>query len=231
VSFEVPRGGVVALVGASGAGKSSLVSLVPRIFDVTGGAIRLDGVDVRELPLAKLREMVAVVSQDVFLFNDTIAENIRCGKLGAKWEEVERAAQRAFAADFIRALPEGFDNVVGDRGAKLSGGERQRISIARAFLREAPILILDEATSSLDPASERFVQRALEELMHDRTTLVIAHRLSTVRKADQILVLREGQVVERGKHSELIALGGEYARFCQLAETGLPSAVEGNAPC
>jgi subfamily B ATP-binding cassette protein MsbA len=213
VSFQVPSGKAVALVGASGAGKSSLVSLIPRIFDVTSGSIKIDGHDIRNLNLNHLRKLTAVVSQDVFLFNDTIEENIRCGKLSANKKEIEEAARKAHALDFIRTLPEGFATRIGDRGQKLSGGERQRISIARAFLRESPILILDEATSSLDTQSERAVQSALEDLMYNRTTLMIAHRLSTIRQADLILVLRDGEIVERGNHDELLALHGVYAKF------------------
>lgn len=213
ISFRVPRGKVIALVGASGAGKSSVVNLLPRIFDVTGGAIRIDGIDIRDLALEDLRRQISVVSQEVFLFNDTIAENIRCGRLNATEEEIRMAARRAHAFDFIERIPEGFQGLIGDRGQKLSGGERQRLSIARAFLRESPILILDEATSALDSASERAVQEALEELMQNRTTIVIAHRLSTIRHADQILVMKEGLVIESGSHDELIAKSGEYARF------------------
>lgn len=215
VSFELERGRVIALVGASGAGKSSLVSLLPRIFDVTQGAIKIDGHDIKELSLDDLRRLIAVVSQDVFLFNDSVEENIRCGKLSASAQEIKEAAKRAHALDFIETLPEGFNTVIGDRGQKLSGGERQRLSIARAFLRGSPILLLDEATSSLDTQSERIVQSALEELMQDRTTLIIAHRLSTVRKADQILVIKDGQIVESGRHEDLIRKGGEYAQFHQ----------------
>jgi len=215
VSFTLPRGRAVALVGASGAGKSSMVSLFPRIFDVTGGSILIDGHDIRNVAINDLRRMIAVVSQDVFLFNDTIEENIRCGRLSATREEIREAARRAHALDFIEAAPQGFQSVIGDRGQKLSGGERQRISIARAFLRQTSILILDEATSSLDTTSERAVQSALEELMKDRTTLIIAHRLSTIRNADQILVLKDGEVIERGRHEDLIRLGGEYAKFHQ----------------
>lgn len=215
LNFTVPKGQIVALVGASGAGKSSLVSLLPRIFDVTGGSIRIDGQDIRELSLEDLRKMIAIVSQDVFLFNDTIEENIRCGRLSANTKDIREAARKAHSLEFIENLPQGFQTLVGDRGQKLSGGERQRISIARAFLREAPILILDEATSSLDTTSERAVQGALDELMRDRTTLIIAHRLSTIRHANLILVLKDGQVVEQGKHEELLRMGGEYARFHQ----------------
>lgn len=213
VSFEVRRGKIVAIVGKSGAGKSSLVSLLPRIFDCTDGRISIDGHNLRELSLQDLRQMIAVVSQDVFLFNDTIAENIRCGKLSATSEEIREAARRAHALEFIEKIPGGFNAIIGDRGQKLSGGERQRLSIARAFLREAPILILDEATSSLDTASEKAVQRALDELMVDRTTIVIAHRLSTIRNADEILVMRDGQIVEHGNHETLLAMNGEYARL------------------
>jgi subfamily B ATP-binding cassette protein MsbA len=219
ISFEVRRGEAVALVGQSGAGKSSLVSLLPRLFDVTAGSIRIDGVDVRELNLSSLRKNIAVVSQDVFLFNDTIEENIRCGRLDATVQEIHEAAKRAHALEFIERLPQGMKTVIGDRGMKLSGGERQRISIARAFLRQAPLLILDEATSSLDTASERAVQEALDELMKDRTTLVIAHRLSTVQNLDRIYVMREGRIIESGCHDELLSHQGEYARFYRLSQT------------
>ena len=218
VSFSVHRGQAVALVGASGAGKSSFISLLPRIFDVTRGRILIDGRDVREIATADLRALIAVVSQDVFLFNDTIRENIRCGKLNATDEEIREAAKRAHALEFIERIPGGFGAIIGDRGQKLSGGERQRLSIARAFLRESPILLLDEATSSLDSTSERAVQTALEELMRNRTTIVVAHRLSTIQDADRILVLREGILVEEGTHQELLALNGEYKRFLMSPE-------------
>ncbi len=220
ITFEVKRGKAVAIVGASGAGKSSLVSLLPRIFDVTGGAIRIDAHDIKDFSLGDLRSQIAVVSQDVFLFNDTVAENIRCGRLDATDEEVREAARKAHALDFIEKTAQGFATVIGDRGMKLSGGERQRLSIARAFLREAPILILDEATSSLDTASERHVQAALDELMKNRTAIVIAHRLSTIRHADEIVVIREGQIVETGNHEALLAKNGEYARFHRMHESG-----------
>ena len=219
VSFSVGRGRVLALAGRSGAGKSSLVSLLPRIFDITGGKILIDGHDIREVSINDLRRMIAVVSQDVFLFNDTIEENIRCGRLSATKAEIREAARKAHALEFIDALPQGFEAIIGDRGQKLSGGERQRLSIARAFLREAPILILDEATSSLDTKSERAVQEALDELMVNRTSIIIAHRLSTIRHADMILVLKDGEIVERGTHDELLSSGGEYAHFNQVPVT------------
>lgn len=218
ISFTVHRGQSVALVGASGAGKSSFISLLPRIFDVTRGRILLDGHDVREIALPDLRRLIAVVSQDVFLFNDTIEENIRCGRLDATPNEIREAARKAHALEFIERIPGGFGAVIGDRGQKLSGGERQRLSIARAFLRESPILLLDEATSSLDTASERVVQEALDDLMKNRTTLVVAHRLSTIQNANRILVLKEGLIVEEGTHRELVAINGEYRRFLHAHE-------------
>ena len=221
VSFTLARGRTVALVGASGAGKSSLASLLPRIFDVTEGSILWDGVDLREMSSSDLRDQIAVVSQDVFLFNDTIEENIRCGRLDAKTDEIKEAARLAHAMEFVERFPSKMKTIVGDRGQKLSGGEKQRISIARAFLRQAPVLILDEATSNLDTASERIVQDALSELMHNRTTLIIAHRLSTVQNADEIIVLKHGQIVERGKHAELVANDGEYSRFHAVGLEGL----------
>lgn len=216
INLHIPRGQVVAIVGASGAGKSSLVSLLPRIFDVTGGSIQIDGQDIRNYDLEDLRKMIAIVSQDVFLINDTIEENIRCGRRAATAKQIREAARKAHADEFINELPDKYHSVVGERGQKLSGGQRQRISIARAFLREAPILILDEATSSLDNASERAVQGALEDLMKNRTTLMIAHRLSSIRHADFILVMKDGEVVETGRHEDLVKKDGEYARFHSL---------------
>lgn len=218
ITFTLTKGQVLALVGHSGAGKSSLVHLIPRVFDVTGGSIHFDGQDLRECSLEDLRKLIAVVSQDVFLFNDTIEENIRCGRLSATSEEIREAAKRANALEFIERMPDGFKTNIGDRGQKLSGGEKQRLSIARAFLRDAPLLILDEATSSLDSENERAIQDALEKLMKNKTTLVIAHRLSTIKNAHQILVMREGEIVERGTHRELSTSGGEYARSLATAE-------------
>lgn len=219
VSFSIPKGRSLALVGASGAGKSSLVSLLPRIFDVTAGKIEIDGRDIRDLKIGDLRSLISIVSQDVFLFNDTVAENIRCGRLDATDEEIRAAAREAFAHDFIEKFPDKYNSIIGDRGQKLSGGERQRLSIARAFLRNSPILILDEATSALDNTSERAVQAALEKLMQNKTTILIAHRLSTIRHADRILVMREGKIIEDGTHEQLLAKNGEYAAFLRIAET------------
>ncbi len=218
VSFSIAKGRSLALVGASGAGKSSLVSLLPRIFDVTSGHIEIDGKDIRDLKMGDLRSLISIVSQDVFLFNDTIEENIRCGRLDASNEEIRAAAREAFAHDFIEKFPDGYKSVIGDRGQKLSGGERQRLSIARAFLRNSPILILDEATSALDNTSERAVQAALEKLMLNKTTIIIAHRLTTIRHADRILVMREGEVVEDGTHEQLVTKNGEYAAFLRITE-------------
>ncbi len=216
VSFEVPKGKMFAVVGASGQGKSTLVNLLPRFYDPSDGRVLIDGSNVSDFTLSSLRKQIAVVTQDVFLFNDSVRANIAAGRTGATEEEIVSAAKSAQAWDFISRLPEGLDTVVGDRGQKLSGGERQRISIARALLKDAPILILDEATSSLDSESEKAVQAALEKLMVGRTTLVIAHRLSTVRHADQILVLSGGKVVEIGTHDQLMSQRGEYAKFYSL---------------
>ncbi len=221
VSFTLQRGQRLLSLAQAAQGKSSLASLLPRIFDVTEGSILWDGVDLREMSSAELRDQIAVVSQDVFLFNDTIEENIRCGRLDAKNEEIREAARLAHAMEFIERFPSKMKTIVGDRGQKLSGGEKQRISIARAFLRQAPVLVLDEATSNLDTASERVVQEAISELMNNRTTLVIAHRLSTVQNADEIIVLKNGQIVERGQHSELVEQDGEYSRFHALGLEGL----------
>ncbi|WP_205820828.1 ABC transporter ATP-binding protein [Methylobacterium nonmethylotrophicum] len=231
IDLTVPAGRTTALVGRSGSGKSTLLSLVPRLYDVTEGRVTIDGQDVRDVTLASLRRAVAVVSQEVVLFDDTIAQNIAFGREGASRAEIEAAARAAAAHDFITARPEGYDFRVGPAGNRLSGGERQRIALARAFLRDAPILLLDEATSALDAESEQLVQAALTRLMRGRTTLVIAHRLSTVRDADVIVAMEAGRVAETGSHAALIARGGTYARLhrLQLADDREPAAPAAQA--
>ncbi|HET9553263.1 MAG TPA: ABC transporter ATP-binding protein [Anaeromyxobacteraceae bacterium] len=223
LDLEIRKGEVVALVGGSGGGKTTVANLLPRFWDVGGGRITIDGKDVREVTLRSLRAQLALVTQDTVLFNDTIRANIAYGRPDIPVEQVERAARMAQAHGFISALPHGYDTLVGEKGTLLSGGQRQRIAIARAFLKDAPILVLDEATSALDAESEREVQRALEQLMGlggegHRTTLVIAHRLSTIRNADRIVVLSQGRVVEMGRHEALLAAGGEYARLYRIYE-------------
>ncbi len=226
INLKVAAGTTVALVGRSGSGKSTMVSLLPRFYDVHQGQILLDGVDLHAIALDDLRDQIALVSQHIVLFNDTIANNIAYGRLkGASHEAVERAAEAAHAMEFIRELPDGLDTMVGENGVLLSGGQRQRLAIARALLKDAPILILDEATSALDTQSERHIQQALEALMRNRTTLVIAHRLSTIENADCIVVMDRGCIVEVGRHRELLAQNGRYAALHRLQFRDEPSAA------
>ncbi|TYO89651.1 ABC transporter ATP-binding protein [Oceanicella actignis] len=216
VNLTVPAGARVALVGRSGAGKSTIFNLIPRLYDATEGRVLIDGRDVRDVTLDSLRDQIAVVSQEPVIFDDTVARNIAFGRPGASMDEIRAAARAANAADFIEALPEGYETMAGPRGGRFSGGERQRLTIARAILRDAPILLLDEATSALDAESEALVRAALDRLAAGRTTFVIAHRLSTVRDADLIVALDRGRVVEQGRHEELIARGGLYAELHRL---------------
>jgi subfamily B ATP-binding cassette protein MsbA len=210
IDLTVRTGETIAIVGKSGGGKTTLVNLIPRFYDVTGGTITIGGVDLRDTTTASLRSHLAIVTQQTILFNDTVKNNIAYGNPSCTMEEIAHAAKAAQADEFIRALPLGYDTMIGEAGVKLSGGQRQRLSIARALLKNAPILVLDEATSSLDSESEREVQKALDTLMQGRTSFVIAHRLSTIINADRIIVLKSGRIVEEGRHEELLALGGEY---------------------
>ncbi len=216
IDLAVSKGDMVALVGPSGAGKTTLLNLLPRFYDVTGGAILIDGVDLREASLASLRAQIAVVTQQTILFNESVRYNIAYGRLEATEDEIIQALKAAQAYEFVMALPQGLDTVIGEQGVRLSGGERQRLAIARALLKDPPILILDEATSSLDSESEREVQQALDRLIMGRTTLVIAHRLSTVRHAHRLVVVDGGHIVETGTHEELLRVDGLYKRLYDM---------------
>jgi subfamily B ATP-binding cassette protein MsbA len=220
VNLSVAQGQVMALVGMSGGGKSTLVSLIPRFFDVTTGSITINGVDIRTVSLSDLRDRIAIVTQEPILFNESVRDNIAYGNRRAGEEDIVNAAKAAYADEFIQHLPEGYHTVIGEMGGKLSGGEKQRICIARALVKDTPILILDEATASLDTESESLVQRALENLMRGRTTLVIAHRLSTIAKADNIVVMVDGAVVEQGTHQQLLSQNGEYAKLHAMQVNG-----------
>lgn len=220
VSFKIKKGEIVALVGPSGAGKSTIADLIPRFFDVSSGIIKINGIDIRKLKLDSLRNLMGIVNQEVILFNDTVANNIAYGMKDFDLDKIKRAAEAANASDFIKKMPAGFDSFIGDKGVKLSGGQKQRLAIARALLKNPPILILDEATSALDTESEKKVQKAIEILMQDRTALIIAHRLSTVQNASRILVLNKGRIIEEGTHTELYAKGGLYRRLYDIQFEG-----------
>jgi ATP-binding cassette, subfamily B, bacterial MsbA len=226
VDFTVNPGETVALVGHSGSGKTTIASLLPRFYDVSQGQILLDDIPINELSLHSLREQIALVGQQVTLFNDTLANNIAYGRFGVSREQIINAAKFAYADEFIQKLPQGYDTKVGENGVLLSGGQRQRIAIARAILKDAPILILDEATSALDSESERYIQEAFETLMQNRTTVVVAHRLSTIQRANKIIVMHQGRVVEQGSHQQLLALRGHYAQLYRVQQMGLEHPVE-----
>ena len=221
IDFNINAGETVALVGHSGSGKTTLASLLPRFYDVTRGKIILDGLPINELSLASLREQIALVSQHVTLFNDTLANNIAYGRFEISRAQIIAAAKLAYADEFIQHLPQGYDTRIGENGVLLSGGQRQRLAIARAILKDAPILILDEATSALDSESERYIQEALEKVMKNRTTLVVAHRLSTIKRANKIIVMHQGRVVEQGTHQQLLAIGGHYAQLYRVKQFGV----------
>ncbi|HET6861925.1 MAG TPA: ATP-binding cassette domain-containing protein, partial [Pyrinomonadaceae bacterium] len=216
VNLNIPAGAMVALVGESGGGKSTLTKLLPRFHDPSSGSVLWDGTDLRDVTLSSLRSQIALVTQETVLFNDTVRHNIAYGKPEASDAEIEQAARIAFAHDFIKEMPDGYNTIVGERGTFLSGGQRQRLAIARAILVNAPVLILDEATSALDAESERLVQRAISNLVRDRTTIVIAHRLSTVRRANLIVVMKAGRIIEMGTHAELLSKNGQYRKLYEL---------------
>ena len=218
INLVIEKGKTIALVGSSGAGKSTLADLIPRFHDVSGGELLIDGINIKDYSLKSVRDQISIVTQEPILFNDSIANNIRLGKQTAGLHEIEDAARVANAYHFITKKEKGFDTNIGDRGGKLSGGERQRLTIARAVVKNPPILILDEATSSLDTESERLVQDAINNMMQHRTSIVIAHRLSTIRHADEIIVLQKGEIVERGNHDELMKKQGYYYRLVQMQE-------------
>jgi subfamily B ATP-binding cassette protein MsbA len=226
VTFDVRAGTMLAIVGRSGAGKTTLVNLLPRFYDVTGGSICIDGHDIREATLSSLRSQIGIVTQETVLFDDTIAANIAYGRRDATMAQIEAAARAAHAHEFVAVLDRGYETMIGERGQRLSGGQRQRLAIARAILRDSPILILDEATSALDSESEMLVQDALSNLMRNRTSFIIAHRLSTVRRADAIIVIEQGTVVEAGTHEELLAAGGVYARLYDMQLQEEPADIE-----
>jgi len=216
-NFKIKKGEKVAFVGHSGGGKTTICSLIPRFYDVDEGQILFDGIDIKDIKLKSLRNAIGVVQQDVYLFSGTVAQNIEYGKPGADRSEIEKAAKQAGAHEFILSLPDGYDTYVGERGVKLSGGQKQRISIARVFLKNPPVLILDEATSALDNESERIVQKSLEALSEGRTTITVAHRLSTIKNADRIIVLDEEGIKEEGNHAELMAKGGIYYELYSIS--------------
>lgn len=220
LNLQIKRGEILAIVGPSGSGKTTLANLIPRFYEISQGALRIDDIDIRQVTFATLRRQIALVTQQTILFNATVRDNIAYGVTDCPEEKIIEAARSAYALDFIQALPQGFDTLIGEGGSRLSGGQQQRISIARALLKDAPILILDEATSALDTESEREVQKALDNLMRNRTTIVIAHRLSTIQNADRIIVLKDGHLIEEGRHEDLLALGGEYSMLYHLQFAG-----------
>jgi len=216
ISFDIKPGEMLALVGPTGVGKTTISALITRFYEPNAGSVKIDGMDIRDITLESLRNQLSLVLQDVFLFNGTVSENIAYGCDGATIDQIKAAAKTACIAEYIESLPEGYDTVIGERGVRLSGGQKQRISIARSVLRNAPILILDEATSSVDMETEKEIQRAIDSIAGTRTLIVIAHRLSTIRKADKIIVLEEGKIVEHGGHDDLLAKNGAYAKLCAV---------------